>query len=83
VKSLHTYTAEFIEAITAAGAPPSIAMQCETYLVRALENAERDRRRAQLAADLMPKLGAQTTAERLGCHRSTVYRRARKVALTA
>jgi hypothetical protein len=74
MKSLHAYTAEFIEAITAAGAPPSIAMQCECYLVRALMKAERQRQ----AAALLPKLGPNATAERLGVCKATVYNDAKR-----
>jgi hypothetical protein len=37
-------------------------------------------RRARRAASILPLVGAEVAAERLGCHRATVYRRAEKAA---
>jgi hypothetical protein len=77
-----------IERLIAEGVEAAPLLAVEREMIDMLVKAQAARREHEaglrrLAADLMPKLGAQTAAERLGCHRSTIYRWARMAAEAA
>lgn len=73
-ESYHRLTARFIAELSAAGAPPELAVRIESYLIVALDKADRDRR----AAELLAKFGPDIAAANEGCCRSTIYNRAHR-----
>jgi hypothetical protein len=77
-----------IERLIAEGVEAAPLLDVERKMIAMLVEAQKARREHEAAlhkqaADLMPKLGAQTAAERFGRHRSTIYRWARKAAAVA
>lgn len=63
-----------LEALKVEGVESSILGEVEARLITLLYKA----RRIRNAASMLPLLGAEVAAERLDCHRSTVYRWNRK-----
>lgn len=61
---------EALEALQAEGVPMAYLGEVEARMLTLLHKA----RRINKAASMLPLLGAQVAADRLGCCRSTVYR---------
>lgn len=68
--------AEAFRLLAGVAFPPEFLAAKEFECVNAHAKAGKNRR----AADLLPKVGAKVAADREGCHRATIYRRAKKVA---
>lgn len=61
---------EALEALKAEGVESSVLGEVEARLITLLYKA----RRIRNAASMLPLLGAEIAAERIGCSRATVYR---------
>lgn len=64
-----TLLTDALEALKAEGVESSILGEVEARMITLLYKA----RRIRNAASMLPLLGAEVTAERLGCCRQTVY----------
>ena len=64
--------AEIMEELSAMGVPAYVVQRAEQAAVNAVARAEKAKR-----AQMLLPFGAAAAAERLGCHRATVYRRAK------
>jgi hypothetical protein len=75
---IHRLIGDLSRQMVAEGYPVHCAMDCEALLRSFLANQGRKAKAEADAARAMPR-GAARAAESLGCHRSTVYRRAHRL----